>query len=60
MMKINTQYLKILEKLQTLKFSPVEHMMMHQELEKANWANERLQSKYDAIQEFDSIEFPNI
>jgi predicted methyltransferase len=53
---VNNKYIKLLKTLQTLKFSPVEHIMMHQELEKAKWASERLQSKYDEIQEFDSIE----
>jgi hypothetical protein len=53
-------YIKILEKIQTLHFSPMEHMMIHQELEKAIWATTRLQSKFDEIQEFDSIEMKQI
>jgi hypothetical protein len=56
LIKINAVYIKIVEKIQTLKFSPMEHMMMHRELEKGLWAFDRLQSKYDEIQEFDSIE----
>jgi hypothetical protein len=60
LIKINAIYIKIVEKIQTLKFSPMERMMMHQELEKAIWANARLQTKSNEIQEFDSIEVRQI